>query len=75
MRTPLLAWQFVRCRWDAVLQPTGNGAVDWDQLYVRLSRVHASRPIRFRGVFTDGGCDERLEQYWVRAPSSILLLH
>ena len=49
------------------VQPTGNGVVEWHELYVRVLLARPSRPIRFRGVFTDGGCDERLLQYWVRA--------
>ena len=50
----------------AAAQPTGSSAVEWHELYARLATARPSRPIRFRGVFTDGGCDERLLQYWVR---------
>lgn len=44
---------------------TGRGEVDWRELYLDVARASALGAVRFRGVFTDGGCDEGLMQYWV----------
>jgi len=47
------------------VQTTGRGEVDWPTLYLDIARATAARPVRFCGVFTDGGCDGGLMQYWV----------
>ena len=40
---------------------------DWQADYKRLSSLDAE-PLRFLGSFTDGGCDDELNQYWVSLP-------
>ena len=38
------------------------------QLYADIQCAAKDTVIRFRGCFTDGGCDNSMAQYWVNQP-------
>ena len=38
---------------------------DWKADYKQLMAVPTTQPLRFLGSYTDGGCDDELNQYWV----------
>lgn len=52
---------------QARLQGEPGGQVDARELYRLASEAPSKDAIRFWGCFTDGGCDDHLRQYWVRA--------
>lgn len=47
-------------------QATGEGSPDWPAVWRAVVAAPSSGALRFRGIFTDGGCDEGEMQFWVR---------
>ncbi len=52
------------------MQASGEGNPDWPAVWRAV--VAAAAPgggaVRFRGIFTDGGCDGKEMQFWVPFP-------
>ncbi|KAK9806131.1 hypothetical protein WJX72_002772 [[Myrmecia] bisecta] len=64
-RSPEVWQPRIRNSFHLRVKGSGEGRPSWQELFQYVSQTQPDTNIRFRGVFTDGGVDNSLSQYWV----------
>lgn len=60
------AWRYTATRLDCDLKASGRGGrPEWLRVWRAVVGSPSEGPLRFKGLFTDGGCDEGGMQFWV----------